>query len=287
MRHPDELLAAFVEGTASLPERAAVQAHLSFCPSCREEVDLAGSARAALQALPELEPAPLDLAFAGGGLAPAAPEVGSPAPSTESTESTGPFVEAPAGDFTPLPIEMPSSRPPTTSTGRRWPVRVAQGALAVAAVSVAVAVFVGGRSPSQTGSTPQSRAAAPTAPSKANPVVGASTQSFTHAAFLALANDLVREVRRGVSFDASSPALSPEPSPASDAPLTEQAASCIDRGTGVVAGTRLYYVQRAAYEGTDAYIGAFLTGTGTSRSLLVLAVSVDGCSPLQFIRQHV
>jgi hypothetical protein len=284
MRHPDELLAAFVEGTASLPERAAVQAHLSFCPSCREEVDLATSARAALQALPELEPAPLDLAFAEAAVASAAPEIASPAASTQSTD---PFVEAPSGDFTPLPIQMPSSRPPTISTGRRWPVRVAQGALAVAAVSVAVAVFVGGRSPSRTASAPQSRAAAPTAPSRANPAAGASAQSFTHATFLALANDLVREVRRGVSFDASSTVRSPVPSPASDAPLTEQAASCIERGTGVVAGTRLYYVQRAVYEGTDAYIGAFLTGTGKNRSLLVLAVSVDGCSPLQYIREHV
>jgi Putative zinc-finger len=54
--HPEELLAAYVEGTLGSDERALVDAHLSTCDRCREEVPLAGEARTALVALPELEP---------------------------------------------------------------------------------------------------------------------------------------------------------------------------------------------------------------------------------------
>ncbi len=59
MTHPgDELLAAYVDGALSGPERAAVAAHLDACPACREEVDLARQAREALRALEE-EPVPV------------------------------------------------------------------------------------------------------------------------------------------------------------------------------------------------------------------------------------
>ncbi|HWO70133.1 MAG TPA: zf-HC2 domain-containing protein [Actinomycetota bacterium] len=59
MTHPgDELLAAYVDGALTEPERSAVAAHLDACPACREEVGLAAQARGALRALPE-EPVPL------------------------------------------------------------------------------------------------------------------------------------------------------------------------------------------------------------------------------------
>ncbi|HXF58014.1 MAG TPA: zf-HC2 domain-containing protein, partial [Actinomycetota bacterium] len=54
--HPEELLAGFVDGTASADERALVERHLAACERCRLEVELAARARAALAALPELEP---------------------------------------------------------------------------------------------------------------------------------------------------------------------------------------------------------------------------------------
>jgi hypothetical protein len=61
--HPDVLLAEYVDGTLPLEARVEVDAHLLSCDRCRREVDLAGEARGALVALPEV-PAPGDLPLA-------------------------------------------------------------------------------------------------------------------------------------------------------------------------------------------------------------------------------
>ena len=53
--HPEELLAGYVDGTATSGERTEVDQHLAVCARCREEVALAGTAVAALRTLPELE----------------------------------------------------------------------------------------------------------------------------------------------------------------------------------------------------------------------------------------
>ena len=54
--HPRELLAEYVEGSLDPERTARVESHLSSCDVCRDEVALAGSAREALAALPEVEP---------------------------------------------------------------------------------------------------------------------------------------------------------------------------------------------------------------------------------------
>ena len=62
----------------------------------------------------------------------------------------------------------------------------------------------------------------------------------------------------------------------------------LQQGTGLVNGNYLYYVQGATYEGTPVYLGAFLSGAGkTGESLVVIAVSVDGCRALQIIHEAV
>lgn len=53
--HPEELLAGYVEGTLGADEHARVVAHLRACDRCREELDLAATARGALASLPELD----------------------------------------------------------------------------------------------------------------------------------------------------------------------------------------------------------------------------------------
>ena len=58
MTHPEELLAPYVDGTASPQERAAVDAHASSCARCRGEIAAATAARAALRRLPVVD-APL------------------------------------------------------------------------------------------------------------------------------------------------------------------------------------------------------------------------------------
>lgn len=61
--HPEDLLADYVEGILDPADRARVEDHLSACRRCSGEVELAGEARAALAALPEVEaPAGLGLA---------------------------------------------------------------------------------------------------------------------------------------------------------------------------------------------------------------------------------
>lgn len=60
-QHPEELLAEYVDGTLADEDRARVEAHLATCEACREEVALAGRARAALRALPAEEPPALTL----------------------------------------------------------------------------------------------------------------------------------------------------------------------------------------------------------------------------------
>lgn len=52
--HPEELLAEYVDGSLRSEERAAVDAHLAGCQSCREEAALAAEARTALDQLPEV-----------------------------------------------------------------------------------------------------------------------------------------------------------------------------------------------------------------------------------------
>ena len=61
--HPDDLLAEYVEGALGPEDRARVEAHLTACDRCREEVALATEARAALATVPEAAPPPgLELA---------------------------------------------------------------------------------------------------------------------------------------------------------------------------------------------------------------------------------
>ena len=64
---------------------------------------------------------------------------------------------------------------------------------------------------------------------------------------------------------------------------TSVALTCMQSATGVVAGTQLYYFQGAVYEGVPSYVGAFLSTTGTNPSLVVVAVSIDGCRALNVI----
>jgi hypothetical protein len=54
--HPYELLPEYADGALSDEERAGVEAHLATCDVCREELELAGEARAVLGALPEVDP---------------------------------------------------------------------------------------------------------------------------------------------------------------------------------------------------------------------------------------
>lgn len=61
--HPDELLAEYGDDALGPEDRARVEAHVSGCARCTEELSLAGEARTALGTLPVLE-APDGIGFA-------------------------------------------------------------------------------------------------------------------------------------------------------------------------------------------------------------------------------
>ena len=58
MNHPEELLAAYVDGALGDQERGEVEAHLRSCARCQEELELAGRAHAVLADLPDLDVPP-------------------------------------------------------------------------------------------------------------------------------------------------------------------------------------------------------------------------------------
>ena len=62
MTHPDDLLADYVDATLDERRRADVDAHLHGCARCREEVRLAGAAKASLA---ELEDVPVPFGVTG------------------------------------------------------------------------------------------------------------------------------------------------------------------------------------------------------------------------------
>lgn len=62
MTHPDDLLADYLDGTLDERRRADVDAHLQGCARCREEVRLAGAAKASLA---ELEDVPVPFGVTG------------------------------------------------------------------------------------------------------------------------------------------------------------------------------------------------------------------------------
>ena len=153
MNHPEDLLAAFVDGTATLQERATVEAHVTFCSACRREIEMARSALAALQGLPDLEAPPLDLGSLAARPTAVAATTASTAPG--AVVPSGPAAEEPGHPIEPVGVG-PGRYKPAQGPGRaghrrtppRWQVRVVQGALAAAAVAVAVGVFanLGGNS---------------------------------------------------------------------------------------------------------------------------------------------
>jgi predicted anti-sigma-YlaC factor YlaD len=60
----DEQLTAALDGTLSVPDRAAVDAHLETCARCRGELELARDARGALRSLSDEIRPPIDVAAA-------------------------------------------------------------------------------------------------------------------------------------------------------------------------------------------------------------------------------
>ncbi|HYT78522.1 MAG TPA: zf-HC2 domain-containing protein [Actinomycetota bacterium] len=280
MEHPDELLAGYVEGSASPGERRTVEKHLAGCSQCRKDLALATAARTALASLPQLE-AP--------GLAPQGVEAlraGATRPVGQSAERqteripVGAGVESGAGD------ELSDRRAAKREAGQRRQWQVSWAALAgVAAVLAVLAVvpFVLNR-----GGTPKSTgalapAASPGTEAANYPSVLDRSSNYDQASIQALARQLGEAARKGFKNNratgASPLASSVEgASPRLAAVSAPQVVRCAVQGTGLPAGTVPVYLETATYQGTPAYVVAILAEGGNRSHVRVYAISRQDCT---------
>ena len=240
--HPDDALAGYVDGTATLAERQIVDSHLASCAACRSDLERARSARAVLGALPEIDPPAL--------LLPTADPRGIPAPE--------PAAAGGRGGATPL-------RP-----GRDRDVwGKAMGALVAAAAVVAVilgsfVLFRGGGS--QTASTAAGSGGlhAPSA------LASTPARDYTAASMNALADSIAR----------TPPQTDTAPSPDEGSATTDtQLAAAIEdctRRASKATGTPILLVS-GTFKGRPADIAVFRETTGDSSQVLVVAAQPDSC----------
>jgi putative zinc finger protein len=259
--HPDELLAGYVDGSASPAERRIIEAHLAGCSQCRDELALATRARTALMSLPELE-APGLAARGIEGLLPA---------------------EAPGGTD-----ELAGRRQARREAHgfRRW--QSSWAALAGVAAVLALLAIVplvlirGGGSKSTTAGGP-ARSAVGAAEAAKYPRVFDRRANYDQASLRALASQLGNDARSGL-LTGSATKSSPPPSLAGgDTPQFAAIAPvdvvrCALRGTGLPSDTTPVYLERATYQGKPAFVVAVQTQGGSRSHLRVYAVSQKDCT---------
>jgi hypothetical protein len=254
--HPEELLASYVDGTATAAESALVLRHLEACAACRDDVAAARQGLAALRSLPALD-----------------------APSIADA-----VLDAVASS--PTPSSMPDL---ATVRGRRRRDRdrarrvtgwlLGGGAAAAAAALVALFVLVGGQRSAPTPSAAQR--AAPLAP---RPGLVARGGSYSKPQLDALTQRLAAGYSRtDFSHLALRPAASPvagSGSAASGAPPSSPSA-CL--AAGGAPSTQTVYLEEATVLGQPAYIGGYLeAGPNGTAAFALVAVSRSDCTPLYF-----
>jgi hypothetical protein len=252
MTHPEELLAGYVDGTLEPTERAVVDAHLTGCERCRDEVGLASGARMALAGL---EDAPVPYGFSDR-------------------------VVAEAGRT----FERRTERKRVVWERLQW----AGGLAAAAALVLVVVLNLGsdrsGEPAAERASTGATSAAGSvgaedaTAEASGVPFQGLEDQSgvdYDDSGVESLARDTARALRA----DAAPPAaLFASP---------DEALECVATSGGPVddPNATLVRLVQAEYEGTPAYFAAFAEGPGAGQPadrLAVWIVGVDDCRPLSF-----
>jgi hypothetical protein len=247
LEHPDELLAGYVDGSATAEERRAVDSHLVTCSQCREELALAAKARIALGSLPELD-AP---GLAAGGV--------------EGLRSAG----MGADDLADRREAKQKGR-----QARRWQASwVALGGVAAVLVFLAVLPFVLDRGGTDMGGASLNAPEATRAPAFAYPGVVDRGFAYDQDSIQALARDLAGEKRTA----GSAPLSSPPGMKAADA-SSDEVVRCAIEGTGLPADTVPIYLEEATYQGTPAYVVAVRTQGGARAHLRVYAVSQEGCT---------
>jgi anti-sigma factor RsiW len=247
--HPDELLAGYVDGSASPEERRTVDTHLAGCSRCRKELALARTARTALASLPQLD-AP--------GLA---------------AQGIDALRSGRGGD------EVAERR--ETRRRRQW--QASWAALGAAAAVLALFVVVPLALNRASDEAPGGLGAPALSPERSAdyPPVLDRGKDHDQASILALARQLAARAQRG-EFEGDRRLLG-ETSPGRERPLAVDASSsvvveCLAQGTGLPPETVPVYLEKATYRGTPAFVVAVLDEGETRSHLRVYAVSQQGCS---------
>jgi putative zinc finger protein len=275
--HPDEVLAGYVDGSATADERALVEAHLAACMTCRQEVELAGIALGAVRSLTEVQSPGLAGSVLEGVRADRAQ---SPA-AAGGAATAGTFAAGGSG-------ERHRRREPA-----RWQRSLVAVGLAAAAVFGAVFVvrLAGTSTPSATGG---GAARAPGAEAAAPPILDAGAD-YTSDSLDALAQQIASSTQTSESGGVKQSGAVPGPtSGGSSGPLAldrdpqhiDRALTCLRTATGLALEGALR-LERATFEGRPAWIGAFVVpgASGGKAHAVVVAASIDGCQPLHIASQ--
>lgn len=247
MTHPEELLAPYVDGTATGEERAAVLAHLSGCARCRAEVAQASSARMALRALPTAE----------------APDGLAPGTSSVPTATGG----APAW--------------------YRWGGVAAAAAAIVLLLTLVLPRIGGGGSGSGNRAAASAEAGAvPQAPASPVPIE-IRQQDFGGQALSALAQEAAAQPVPSASVTSGSGVFGENGTGdvakrEGTARQAQRAQACLTTAFVTVPG-RLIRLIAAPFDGSPAYIGLYEQSPGTNQpagAVVARAAAAHDCTPL-------
>jgi anti-sigma factor RsiW len=258
MTHPHELLAAFVDGSASPDEILSIESHLSSCAECREDVAFARAGQVALSGLPDLEE-----------------------PGIARADLPGLLDEADAQ------IQPPTYLDERRRRGRLWEqVAWAAAVAAVVAGIIGAVVLISKQSPTASTSGPAK------APDQAE-VVPTSFAPFVVNSGIDYSPDSVTALAKRLAAAPQNPAPVPSAATRTDVRSLSGAAvqldpatveSCLRAGSGLGADAIPTYLELATFNSTPAYVGVFPSDSGGPH-LLLIVVSVDGCQPLFVVSQ--
>jgi anti-sigma factor RsiW len=251
MNHPEELLAGYVDGALTDEERAAVDAHLATCETCREEIELAGRAVTALASLEE-EPVPF------GVMNPVTTEIG----------------------------RRTRSRRMPWQTRLQWAAGLAAAAAVVALVAIELPHMLGGGAGGGAAMSADSAGAPgrePTAESLAATGLEVQSIDYDTAGLEALASDVAAQTKSGATTVGGSQNPAPQ-----DA--TQAALDCLLRASSFTENDRLVRLIEAKFQGTTAYLGVFLESPKAGQppdQVVIWVVAKKDCSILSFSSKRI
>lgn len=256
-RHPEELLAAYVDRSLADEALEAVERHLVECETCREDVRLAEAARERLRELPEVDVPAATRRAAAQTLDREGPELG------------GAWRRDP-----------------------RWLAGLAAAAVIVGLIAVALPRL---SSSDTTGTSAAARseevpnAAMPTPSRSGPPIVERQDIDYDAADVAALAADEAGATGAGgATAGTADEAGAPEQAQARQPPGAEQAIQCVRRWASAAQGAIPIRVIEATYQGRPAYLGvARQTAPGeTSDRILVWVLARDACELISFTQRR-